>query len=130
MNITFTTADLVALLRAEGGPFAISAKSIDKDIGVQANLALIPGLVVLTNANLKYNDQTVTGRATITAKAGDQMLDAQLQLTKNGQQWNISAKTPALQKLMQPEGSTIDLALQSGTQEAILPTTKNQPYRC
>ena len=46
------------------------------------------------------------------------MLDAQLQLTKNGQQWNISAKTPALQKLMQPEGSTIDLALQSGTQAA------------
>lgn len=118
MNITFTTGDLVGLLRPEGGAFAITAKSLDKEMGMQGNLAFIPGLVALTNANIKYNNQTITGRATLTEKAGDQMLDAQLQLAKNGQQWNVSAKTPALQKLMQPEGSTVDVLLQSGTQAA------------
>ena len=120
MNLTFTTADLVALLRSEGGAFSFAAKSQDKDISAQGRLALAPGRVELSDVALKYNDQAVTGRAAITQKGGDQALDAELQLAKNGQQWTILVKTPALQKLMQPEGTTIDLTLQSGTQEAQL----------
>jgi AsmA protein len=118
MNITFTTADLVALLRPEGGAFSMTAKAADKDLSAQGNLALIPGLVALTNANIKFNDQAINGRVTLTEKAGDQALDAQVELEKNGQQWKISAKTPALQKLMQPEGAAVEVALESGSQAA------------
>ena len=122
MNITFTTADLVALLKAQGGTFSMTAKSADKDVSGGGTLALVPGLTSLTGANIKFNDQTISGRASLTEKSGDQALDADLTWTKNGRAWQISAKTPALQKLLQPEGAALELALQSGEQKVEIKT--------
>lgn len=115
MNIVFQSEDLAAIFAENGGQFALKTISPDKNIAASGNLALLPGKIALKNLNANMNEQSVSGRLTLTEKDGDQALDAELLVPQGGREWQIDVRTPALTKFTEPSGAPLELILQSGT---------------